>query len=67
MRNNGSNLNAHLKSHFFLSDEQLTEKCGYCIEDTERFLSVHLIILKDYLLDSTIQNRFTLYNHRQRH
>lgn len=36
LRNNASNLNAHLKKSF-LSDVQLCGKCGYYIEDTEHY------------------------------
>lgn len=35
LKNNSSNLNAHLKS--FLSDVQLCGKCGYYIEDTKHY------------------------------
>lgn len=36
LRNNASNLTAHLNSHF-LSDVQQCGKCGYYIEDTKHY------------------------------
>ena len=36
LRNNASNLNAHLKNHF-LSDIQSCQKCGFHTEDTEHY------------------------------